>query len=90
MVVREEFLKHLRDALNHLQDPNRLRRNPLAALFGVASRVDTPSALQRILVEAIEALEPKADEPSHCRAWRMTPCSTSTCSSSASRRSPIN
>ena len=71
MVVREEFLKHLRDALNHLQDPNRLRRNPLAALFGVASRVDTPSALQRILVEAIEALEPKADEPSHCRAWRI-------------------
>lgn len=71
MVAREEFLKHLRDALNHLQDPNRLRRNPLAALFGVANRVDTPSALQRILVEGIEALEPKADEPSHSRAWRI-------------------
>jgi CheY-like chemotaxis protein len=71
MIAREEFLRHLRDALNHLQDPNRLRRNPLAALFGVASRVDTPSALQRILVEAIEALEPKADEPSHSRAWRI-------------------
>jgi CheY-like chemotaxis protein len=71
MVAREEFLKHLRDALNHLQDPNRLRRNPLAALFDVANRVDTPSALQRILVEAIEALEPQADEPSHCRAWRI-------------------
>ena len=71
MVAREEFLKHLRDALNHLQDPNRLRRNPLAALFGVANRVDTPSALQRTLVEAVEALEPKADEPSHSRAWRI-------------------
>jgi CheY-like chemotaxis protein len=71
MVAREEFLKHLRDALNHLQDPNRLRRNPLAVLFDVANRVDTPSALQRILVEAIETLEPQADEPSHSRAWRI-------------------
>ncbi len=71
MLARKEFLKHLRDALNHLHDPNRLRRNPLAALFGVASRFDTPSALQRILIGAIEALEPGADEPSHSRAWRI-------------------
>jgi CheY-like chemotaxis protein len=71
VIERQEFLRHLRDALNHLQDPNRLRRNPLAALFGVASRVDTPSALQRILVKAIEDLEPRADEPSHSRAWRI-------------------
>jgi len=71
MLTQEEFLKHLRDALNHLQDPNRLRRSPLAPLFGVARRFDTPSALRCILVEAIESLEPKADEPSHSRAWRI-------------------
>ncbi len=71
MIAREEFLKHLRDALNHLQDPNRLRSNPLAEILGVANRVDTPSALRSILVEAIEALEPEADEPSHSRAWRI-------------------
>ena len=51
MLAREDFLKHLRDALNRLQDPNRLRQNPLAALFGVDNRFDTPSALQRILGE---------------------------------------
>lgn len=71
ILTRKQFLKHLRDALNHLHDPNRLRRSPLAALFGVANRFDTPSALQRILTEAIESLEPEANEPSHSRAWRI-------------------
>jgi CheY-like chemotaxis protein len=62
MLTSEQFLKHLRDALNHLYDPDRLRRSPLAALFGVAGRFDTPSFLQRILTEAIESLKPKPDE----------------------------
>jgi len=47
-----------------------LRRSPLAVLFGVAGRVDTPSRLQDILIAAIESLEPAADEPPHSRAWR--------------------
>jgi CheY-like chemotaxis protein len=69
MLTSEQFLKHLRDALNHLYDPDRLRPSPLAALFGVADRFDTPSALQRILTEAIESLKPKANDPprSHSR-----------------------
>jgi len=62
MVTSEQFLKHLRDALNHLYDPDRLRRSALATLFGVADRFDAPSSLQRILTEAIESLKPKADE----------------------------
>jgi len=62
MLTSEQFLKQLRDALNHLYDPDRLRRSPLAALFGVAERFDTPSSLQRILTEAIESLKPKPDE----------------------------
>jgi len=63
MLTSEQFLKHLRDALNHLYDPDRLRRSPLAIVFGVADRFDTPSALRRILTEVIESLKPGADEP---------------------------
>lgn len=69
-MARDQFTRHLRDALNHLQDPQFLRSSPLAALFGIADRFDTFSALQRILTEAIESLEPDATEPSQSRAWR--------------------
>ncbi len=62
MLTSEQFLKHLRDALNHLYDPDRLRQNSLAALFDVADRFDTPSALRRVLTDAIESLEPKVGE----------------------------
>ena len=71
MLTKEQFLAHLRDCLNHLYDPVRLRSSPLAALFGVANRYDTSSALRRILTEAIQALKPPAHEPPLSRAWRM-------------------
>lgn len=71
MMTNEEFLKHLRSALGHLYEPDRLRQSPLATLLGVANRLDTFSALQHILTEAIESLEPGADEPSHSRAWEI-------------------
>lgn len=70
-MTREEFLLHLRDALNHLYDPERLRRNPLAALFGVAHRFDTASALQRILTDAIQSLKPSPGEPPQSPAWQI-------------------
>ena len=70
-MTREEFIKHLREALNHLQDPNFLRQSPLAAILDVADRFDTFSSLQRILTEAVESLEPSADEPSQSRVWRI-------------------
>jgi CheY-like chemotaxis protein len=63
MLTSEQFLKHLRDALNHLYDPDRLRRSSLAQVFNVADRFDTPSALRHILTEAIESLKPEAGEP---------------------------
>ncbi len=69
MLSRDQFLKHLREALVHLYEPRFLRRGPLAAFFGVADRFDTSSALQRILIEAIKSLEPRGDEPSHSPAW---------------------
>ena len=67
----EQLLKELRQALNHLYEPNYLRQSPLATLFSVADRSDTPSTLRRILIEAIESLEPKADEPSRSYAWQV-------------------
>jgi len=70
-LTSEQFLKHLRDGLNHLYDPNRLRRSHLAPLFDVANRFDTPSSLQRILTEAIESLKPEANVPSQSSAWRV-------------------
>jgi hypothetical protein len=71
MLTSEQFVKHLRDALNHLYDPDRLRQSPLTSLFDVADRFDAPSSLQRILTEAIEALKPKAGEPPRSHARRV-------------------
>ena len=71
MLTSEQFLKHLRDGLNHLYDPDRLRRSPLALLFDVADRFDTPSSLQRILTDAIESLKPKPDESPRSHSRRI-------------------
>jgi len=71
MLTIETFLEYLRDALEHLRDFDVLRRSPLCAFLGVADRLDAPAVLQRLLVEAIETLEPDEDEPAHSRAWRV-------------------
>ena len=59
----DQFVGHLRSALHHLYDPDELRRSPLVRSFGVAAGFDAASALQRILIDAVEALQPGADEP---------------------------
>ncbi len=71
MVTREQFLDYLREALNHLYEPERLRRNPLAGLFGVADRFDAASALQRVLTAAIASLKPPAGAPPQSPAWQI-------------------
>jgi CheY-like chemotaxis protein len=68
---REQFLEYLREALNHLYAPERLRKSPLANLFGVADRFDTASALQRVLIDAIASLKPPTGEPSQSPAWQI-------------------
>lgn len=70
-LTREQCLKHLRDALNHLRDPNYLRQSPVAFFFGVANRPDTPSALRHILIEAVKSLRPDDEEPAQSPAWRL-------------------
>jgi CheY-like chemotaxis protein len=66
----DQFVGCLRSALHHLYDPDQLRRSPLAPLFGVGG-FDASAALQRILTEAIEALQPSPTEPPQSRAWRI-------------------
>lgn len=68
---REQFLDALRTALNHLYDPDALRRSPLAAAFGIADRLDTPAALQRLLIAAIESLRPAPAASSNPQAQRL-------------------
>ncbi len=67
----DQFVAQLRSALHPLYDPDELRRSPLASSFGIAGGFDSASALQRILTEAVEALQPPADEPPQSRAWRI-------------------
>ena len=71
MLSREQFLEYLREALNHLYDPERLRKSPLANLFGVANRFDMASALQRLLIDAIASLKPPTGEPPQSPAWQI-------------------
>src|SRR5215470_7312748 len=71
MMTKEEFIDQLRNDLSYLYNPERLRQSPLAALFGVAKRFDTASALQRILIEAVNSLEPAADDPHQSPAWQI-------------------
>lgn len=70
-IAREEFLKLLRDGLNNLYNAIYLRQSPLAGFLGVADRFDTASAMRNILIEAINSLQPAAEEPAHSRAWRI-------------------
>ena len=69
--VRLSFTRELRGALNDLYDPATLRNSPLARLFGVDGREDTPSALRRVLTNAIEALKPDSDVPPGASARRI-------------------
>jgi CheY-like chemotaxis protein len=74
MLTSQEFLRHLRRALNYLYDPDQLRSSLLAPLFGVADRFDTPTALQRILTAAIASFKPRDDELPGSPAWWIYDC----------------
>ena len=67
----EQFLAYVRSGLNHLYDPDQLRHSPLASLFNIADRLDTPTELYAILLDAIEKLKPGDSEPPQSRAWRI-------------------
>jgi CheY-like chemotaxis protein len=60
-----QFRKELRIALNHLHNRDHLRQSPLIELFGLSARFDASAALQRILMDGIEALRPPPGEQLH-------------------------
>ncbi|MDQ1300174.1 MAG: hypothetical protein QG637_91 [Chloroflexota bacterium] len=64
------FLLQLRTALNGLYDPAVLGHSPLARLFRLDQRCDKIFALRDILTSAIEASQPRANEPADSRHWR--------------------
>jgi CheY-like chemotaxis protein len=70
MTTIDQFQELVRAVLAHLYDPNYLRQSPLVALLGLTGQSNPPLALQRTLIEAITALEPPPDVPSHARSWR--------------------
>lgn len=65
------FTKELSKALDHLYDPDYLRRSVLINLFDLADRADAADALRRILIEAIGRLKPDATIPPNSNAWRF-------------------
>ena len=67
---QEPFVSALRWALRHLYDPDALRRSPLLALFGLDEERGS-LALQRILLDAIEALRPRNKLSQQAKAWRI-------------------
>jgi CheY-like chemotaxis protein len=71
MITGELFFHYLRSALNHLYDPYFLHKSALVKVFNLGDQPDTPAALQRILNDAIAALEPKPGDPNPAQRKRQ-------------------
>lgn len=77
MPVQAEFLKQVRDALNHLHDYPYLETHPLALRFWPEERAEGPNRAQRLhrlLLETIETLNPPARSsvaPSHTEHYLL-------------------
>lgn len=67
----EQFVEELSRALHHLYDPNVLLDSALMSFFGLDHRVEAVTVLQRILTDAIEALQPHDSAPPGSQAWRL-------------------
>ncbi len=69
--VYAAFIRELRKVLPNLYNPGQVRRSPLVRLFDLDRRRDSPSALQHLICEAIESLEPDEDKRVGPSAWRV-------------------
>ncbi len=67
MLDSEQLFIQLRSALNHLYDPYYLRKCSLVRVFGLGEQPDTPAALNRIINEAIQDMEPSKDDPDYAQ-----------------------
>ncbi len=68
--INPHFVADLRRALNHLYDPDELRRNPLFAALGTLAR-GSPSLLREALIALIAELKPRAGLSPDADAWRV-------------------
>jgi CheY-like chemotaxis protein len=69
-LTQDRFAAWVRHAVNHLYNPTELRTSPLFEIFGLEQR-ESPSVLRRLLVSAIESLQPAADVAVDADAWRI-------------------
>jgi CheY-like chemotaxis protein len=67
----QEFEEKLRTALNALYDPARLRKSPFVGWLGLDQATNTANALQKAILEGIEALRPRDKTPSGSKSWRI-------------------
>ncbi len=63
MLGDDVLLNALRDALNHLYDPERLRKSPLIDALGLSTSPQPTARLQQTLIDAIHAMKPAPSEP---------------------------
>jgi CheY-like chemotaxis protein len=62
------FVRELRNALNHLYDPEYLRGCALIHILGITQSFNTPTILQDALIKAIEGLKPDPKAPNKAHA----------------------
>jgi CheY-like chemotaxis protein len=65
------LVRTIHRALRHLYEPVELRSSPLAAALGIARQGDVPSQLRKLLLAAIQSLQPDAKAPPDSTAWRI-------------------
>jgi twitching motility two-component system response regulator PilH len=68
--IHPRFVADLRRALNHLYDPDELRRNPLFAVLGTLGR-GSPLRLREALIGVIAELKPRPGLSPDADAWRV-------------------
>jgi len=68
--INPHFVADLRRALNHLYDPDELRRNPLFAALGTLAR-GSPSLLREGFIQLIAELKPRGGISPDSDAWRV-------------------
>ena len=68
--IPASFVSDLRYALQHLYNPDELRKSALGGLLGVDTARD-PLALQSVLIEAIDTLKPRPGTPLQAPGWRL-------------------
>lgn len=65
------FSHHLRTLLLSLYDPTILRNSPLLEVLPTNQQNNPGAGLQRLLIDAIDALRPDSNTPAGMRSWRV-------------------